>query len=157
MGSEQTLGCPTEVNTVICGPETPSQNDLLIQLLAALTGVHLQLSALPRIVSAAESHLLQGHASLFLSGPLPKSLIPMKAERLGPLSLIQDSSWRAILVQLFPMHWVNGVMGLCYLDLFLLNIGSSHILIVISLSTFWMLSQDTVSGPTVFWPEVSLL
>lgn len=110
-----------------------------------------------KIASAAESHLLQGHASLFLNCPLPKSLIPVKAERLGPLSLIQDSSWRAILVQLFPVHWVKGVMGLCYLDPFLLNIGSSHILIIMSLSTFWMSSQDTITGPTVFWPEVSLL
>lgn len=55
MGLEQTLGFPTVVDTVICGPETPSLKDLLTQLLAVLSVESLQLSAPSGIASAVES------------------------------------------------------------------------------------------------------
>ena len=62
MSLEQTLGFPTVVDTVICGPETPSLKDLLTQLLAVLSVESLQLSAPLGIVSAMEKRLVQGHS-----------------------------------------------------------------------------------------------
>ena len=62
MGLEQTLGFPTVVDTVICGPETPSLKDLLTQLLAVLSVESLQLSAPSGIASAVEKRLVQGHS-----------------------------------------------------------------------------------------------
>lgn len=62
MSLEQTLGFPTVVDTVICGPETPSLKDLLTQLLAVLSVESLQLSAPLGIASAVEKRLVQGHS-----------------------------------------------------------------------------------------------